>query len=126
MQINIPLYRAKRLSNNKYITGQFLWDNFEDKYWIRTFHDATHRIDPTTLSIHFSKMIDVEGTKIFASLREDGKGGDIVKHVSWGDQEPMIVRFNQSSLQYIYKSTEDTIHQGIAWVEYLKVIGIQE
>ena len=39
--------------------------------------DYILQIDPSTLAIHFPDMIDSEGTKIFASLSEDGKGGDI-------------------------------------------------
>ena len=42
-----------------------------------------YEIDPSTLAIHFPDMIDSEGTKIFASLSEDGKGGDkIPTHTS--------------------------------------------
>lgn len=37
------------------------------------------KIDPTTLAIHFPDMLDSQGNKIFASLNEDGKGGDIVE-----------------------------------------------
>ena len=36
-----------------------------------------YEIDPTTISIHFPDMVDSEGTKIFASLSDNGKGGDI-------------------------------------------------
>ena len=36
-------------------------------------------IDSTTLSIHFPNMLDSQGNKIFASLSEDGKGGDIIE-----------------------------------------------
>ena len=35
-------------------------------------------IDKTTLAIHFPDMLDSQGNKIFASLSEDGKGGDII------------------------------------------------
>ena len=35
-----------------------------------------HIIDPTTLAIHFPNMTDIKGDKIFASLQDDGKGGD--------------------------------------------------
>ena len=36
-------------------------------------------IDNSTLAIHFpNMMIDIKGDKIFASLQEDGKGGDIL------------------------------------------------
>ena len=37
------------------------------------------RIDETTLAINFPDMLDSESTKIFASLSEDGRGGDIIQ-----------------------------------------------
>ena len=47
-------------------------------------HDDSHireqyEIDPTTIAIHFPDMLDSQGNKIFASLQEDGKGGDIIE-----------------------------------------------
>ncbi|MCT7551948.1 hypothetical protein N5T67_03755 [Aliarcobacter butzleri] len=47
----------------------------EIKYLIRNNGEYTE-IDPTTLSIHFPNMLDSQGSKIFASLQENGKGGD--------------------------------------------------
>ena len=44
-----------------------------------------YEIDPTTLAIHFENMLDSQGNKIFASLQEDGKGGDIAKYNNKGD-----------------------------------------
>jgi len=38
---------------------------------------TSQEVDPTTLSIHFPDMLDNQGNKIFASLSEDGRGGDI-------------------------------------------------
>ncbi len=35
-------------------------------------------IDISTLAIHFPGMLYIQGNKIFASLQEDGKGGDIL------------------------------------------------
>ena len=52
---------------------------------------GTYPIKNDTLSINFSNMIDSEGNKIFASLSEDGKGGDIVEleHIRYlEDDEP--------------------------------------
>ena len=40
-------------------------------------------IDKSTLSIHFLDMLDSQGNKIFASLQEDGKGGDLVVSKSY-------------------------------------------
>lgn len=42
-------------------------------------------IDPKSLSIHFPDMIDSKENKIFASLSEYGKGGDIVKYSFGGN-----------------------------------------
>ena len=36
-------------------------------------------IDPTTLAINLADMLDSQGNKIFASLSEDGKGGDLMR-----------------------------------------------
>jgi hypothetical protein len=41
--------------------------------------DEENEIDISTLSIHMPDILDSEGTKIFASLSEDGKGGDTFK-----------------------------------------------
>lgn len=57
-------------------------------------------IDPTTLSIHFPDMLDSQGNKIFASLSEDGKGGDILD-IS-GRTETIFI--NESIIQtYMFK-----------------------
>ncbi len=49
----------------------------EDEYIIRENGEVSE-IDPTTLSIHFPDMKDSEDNPIFASLSEDGRGGDIL------------------------------------------------
>ena len=77
----IPIYRAKRINTNDYVIGYLVPYTFENKKWViqSSFNYNSDYIDPTTLSIHFPDMLDSEGTKIFASLSEDGKGGDIIK-----------------------------------------------
>lgn len=67
--MNIPIYRAKKIDSDVYITG-YLYKNGD----FVTVHNI--RIDPPTLAIHFPDMLDSKGNKIFASLSEDGKGGD--------------------------------------------------
>ena len=83
----IPIYRAKRIDNDEWVDGDFLrgiddnnnivtgfisnWDE-EVNNWQEI------RIDQNTLAIHFPNMIDKNGKKIFASLSEDGVGGDEV------------------------------------------------
>jgi hypothetical protein len=113
--MNIPIYRAKQIDSDKYVEGYYFHQEWigdypsEDseereektKHFITGFttHDiwddeeghfkfmGIDEIDATTLAIHFPDMLDNQGNKIFASLSEDGKGGDIcatqsgVKHL---------------------------------------------
>lgn len=92
----IPIYRAKKIDSDEYVEGAlianaffkretkepccYIFDNSKIDY--DCFVDIAeqlddYEIDPSTLAIHFPDMIDSEGTKIFASLSEDGKGGSI-------------------------------------------------
>lgn len=79
---NIPIYRAKSNERkNTYVEG-FLIGVDEDigLCTIRTKDDyiGGEICYLDTLSIHFPDMLDSQGNKIFASLQEDGKGGDIL------------------------------------------------
>ena len=120
IEIEIPIYRAKKIDSDEYING----DLFNKKYIIleselnkqiidaiehinevlvsecstecKNEHNALknmlyklqsnerfehiYEIQQSTLAIHFNDMLDSQGNKIFASLREDGRGGDIFEH----------------------------------------------
>ena len=97
----IPIFRAKKLDSDKYIIGQYIETEFSNEEYcdieeqetiikhciikdFRTIHDDYEycnfditEIDIATLAIHFPDMLDSQGNKIFASLQEDGKGGDV-------------------------------------------------
>lgn len=76
--MNIPIYRAKKIDSDKYIQGYLLgmWGEYFIS-WGETNHVPNKvQVDPLTLAVHFKDMVDSEGNKIFASLSEDGKGGD--------------------------------------------------
>lgn len=94
--MNIPIYRAKKIDSDEYIEG--FYKNvlyFKDKHIITSLVNISgvenniqktnlwdyknYEIDQSTLAIHFPDMLDNQGNKIFASLSEDGKGGDIMK-----------------------------------------------
>ena len=99
----IPIFRAKKLDSDKYIIGQYIETEFSNEEYcdieeqetiikhciikdFRTVHDDYEycnfditEIDIATLAIHFPDMLDSQGNKIFASLQEDGKGGDIIE-----------------------------------------------
>ena len=115
---NIPIFRAKGIHTDKYIKGllskAIIGGN--EAYFIENWEK--HRIDITTLSIHFPDMLDSQGNKIFASLQEDGKGGDILQ--SRGYKSPCI--FNKG----FTVRTVVGVCNFYMLADSLKVIGIQE
>lgn len=126
MKTQIPIYRGKRIDSDEYVEGYMREDSERKpfKYYMQLhkgYFNANVEIDPSTLAIHFPDMIDSEGTKIFASLSKDGKGGDNVTYDWWDDG------FQKSTLRYkkgcIF--TIDTLE-----VQYdeaiFKVTGIQQ
>lgn len=139
---NIPIYRAKKISSDEYIIGQYIETEFSNEEYcdieeqetitkhciikdFRTVHDDYEycnfditEIDIATLAIHFTDMLDSNGNKIFASLQEDGKGGDIIQI-----DNTEFTRFA------IYKNGKFTLEENIDIInKYLifKIIGIQE
>ena len=85
--MNIPIYRAKKKNNDEYIQGYLLSKNIivtTEYHYPQGMPSETEKkfnnIDISTIAIHFPDMLDSQGNKIFASLSEDGKGGDIVKY----------------------------------------------
>lgn len=86
----IPIFRAKKIDSDEYVSGYLKFTKYNNKteYVINYVYDSSSifgecEIDPTTLSIHFPNMLDRKGNKIFASLQEDGKGGDLVVSKSY-------------------------------------------
>ena len=77
---NIPIFRAKKIDSDDYVIG-FLkncTDTGLNTFWMQSNDFIDYIIDIDTLSINFPNMVDSQGNKIFASLQEDGKGGDII------------------------------------------------
>ena len=79
-----PIYRAKKIDSDERVEGYLIRarfypsEEYEDAIQVvRGRDNSGYQIDPSTLAIHFEDMVDSEGTKIFASLSEDGMGGDI-------------------------------------------------
>ena len=77
--INLPIFRAKKIDSDEYVMGWYSSPIIiEGKTYLSiTNKDGEYRIDTTTLSIHFSDMLDSQGNKIFASLQKNGRGGDV-------------------------------------------------
>ena len=73
------LFRAKEKNSNNYVIGYEYYNHVEDEYYITHYvSGSNYKIDRTTRSINIEDMLDSKGNKIFASLQEDGKGGDIL------------------------------------------------
>jgi hypothetical protein len=142
---NIPIYRAKKNNSDKYVEGYYFpqeWigdypnEDAEEreekiKHFISGFttHDiwedeenhfrfmGIDEIDPTTLSVHFPDMLDSQGNKIFASLSEDGKGGDIMKD----DEYYGIAKYKDNRFVVEYENVEECLHEG-----NFEAVGIKE
>ena len=83
-----------------------------------------YEIDPTTLSIHFPDMLDSQGNKIFASLQEDGKGGDICSVNDYIDSGLKGVAIYQN---YGFRIDRKGKAMGISLSSTdIKIIGIQQ
>ena len=152
--MNMPIYRAKKIDSDEYVEGYII--ELEEMFYIScpqnidsdTAKESTsvyldddgisiHKdyfvaIDPQTLAIHFPDMLDSQGNKIFASLSEDGKGGDKFLF----DNEIFIIWFDNQSLK-INATNKDNFecncHDSLnEWYDFnskcydLKVIGIKE
>ena len=119
---NIPIYRAKSNERkNSYVEGFLI--GLDEEIGLCTIRTKEDYIGGEicylhTLSIHFPDMLDSQGNKIFASLQEDGKGGDILQ--SRGYKSPCI--FNKG----FTVRTVVGVCNFYMLADSLKVIGIQE
>lgn len=131
----IPIYRAKKIDSDEYVIGFLYQDIIEyiksdglnpdeykkaldkESWYIMDNLSHTNMIDKSTLAIHFPDMLDSQGNKIFASLSEDGRGGDIMKD----DEYYGIAKYKDSRFIVEYENVEECLFEG-----NFEVIGIQE
>lgn len=119
----IPIYRAKsKERKNIYVEGLLIGVDEElNLCTIRTKDDyiggevcCLH-----TLSINFPDMLDSQGNKIFASLSEDGKGGDII--------ETELKRVCTAKYkEYFFYADNKDYHCNCFGFIHSKIIGIQQ
>ena len=127
--INLPIFRAKKTDSDEYVIGFLLQDCFgfyiiqtDNALRCETLNQEAIEIDHQTLSISFSDMLDSQRNKIFASLSENGKGGDIIKlddnikTAIWCSKTQAIMLYSKQTGSSILSLYEDDI----------KTIGIQE
>lgn len=128
--MNIPIYRAQKIDSDEYVEGNIIEDeaifyiiknpvitHFHGLQRLTGESEYLYRIDTTTLAIHFPDMIDSQGNKIFASLQEDGRGGDIMKD----DEYYGIAKYKDSRFVVEYENVEECLYEA-----NFEAIGIQE
>ena len=115
--MNIPVYRAKKIDSDEHVVGAFHHRVTRNENYIYTDDSGVYEIDQSTLAIHFEDMLDSQGNKIFASLSEDGKGGDIMKD----DEYYGIAKYKDSRFVVEYENVEECLCEG-----NFEIVGIQE
>jgi len=136
--LNIPVYRGKKIDSDEYFEGLLVKGNSdtgkeaffiqECDFWMEI------QIDPTTLAIHFPDMIDSQGNKIFASLSEYGKGGDIGQNDDYGYNKYVFI-YNAEAFEFGIKLIIEENTEKECWeyeclkneyLELFRTIGIQK
>ena len=126
MRTNIPIFRAKKLDSDEYVMGWYSSPIIiEGKTYLSiTNKDGEYRIDTTTLSIHFSDMLDSQGNEIFASLQKNGRGGDVCSVNDYIDSGLEGVAIYQN---YGFRIDRKGKAMGISLSSTdIKIIGIQQ
>ena len=126
----IPIFRAFSETFDKYILGVPYFS--DGRYYMlvddcnknNNIGSGSYPIDETTLAIHFPDMIDSQGNKIFASLQEDGKGGDVCSVNDYIDSGLEGVAIYQN---YGFRIDRKGKAMGISLSSTdIKIIGIQQ
>jgi len=124
----IPIYRAKKINSDGWIEGYLLKLDTANSIHIETFEYFIYdelgfrdKIDPSTLAIHFENMIDKNGKKIFASLNENGIGGD---NLDYHNLFKDVLFFKDSKL--IFLGSNMYFHEGIYDTKEYEVIEIHK
>ena len=134
MKTQIPLYRAKKIDSDEYVFGSYFKDksihsiitHSRTDYADKAFYVNAVQINETTIAIHFPDMLDSDGTRIFASLSEDGKGGDIIKSIY---KDNVIAVWNgYPNFRFEYKKIDSKYDREFNELnpKEIKVTGIQE
>lgn len=129
--MNMPIYRAKRIDSDEYVIGFysdifFMCGKNETGHYITDIlstNGTQEDIDPSTLSIHFPDMLDSDDNKIFASLSENGKGGDIFQSLCYKDE---IITAKYINREFIIDSLNDYQLISTPILDELKTIGIRK
>ena len=118
-QLDLPIYRGKSIKTKQYVEGYLktCTDTGANVYWIQTKDWIDYQIDPRSLCISFSDMLDINGVRIFASLPTSYNIGDIMKD----DEYYGIAKYINCEFVVEYENCYDNISEG-----NFEVVGLQE
>ena len=135
---NIPIYRAKKIDSDEYVESNLIEDegvyyiiknpvitHFYGLQQLTGEYEYLHKIDISTLAIHFPDMLDSQGNKIFASLQEDGKGGDILYYKSKIDLVTKTTLYFENYRLITHSKGENTFRDKESLSKF-EIIGIKE
>lgn len=139
MNTNIPLFRAKKIDTEECVVG-YLVPEYDGYHCIHvSWVDDDIRIDPSTLSIHFKDMLASDSDRllpngekdlrIFASLSQDGKGGDMLRFEHFNKNKnkcgDYFACYTQKNIA-IRSIHGDNFWMGSASLKSIKIVGIRQ
>ena len=118
------LNRAKHLYSDEYFTSESVIIEYGNMFLL--IGDVRVECDISTRSINLSDMVDSEGTKIFASLSEDGKGGDMLFHTHkiTGNTITLVAKYKAVNARF--EAVTERHRIGFEKFHLTKVTGIQQ
>ena len=118
-QLDLPIYRGKSIKTKQYVEGYLkpCADTGANIYWIQTKDWIDYQIDPRSLCISFSDMLDINGVRIFASLPTSYNVGDIMKD----DDYYGSAKYINCEFVVEYENCYDNISEG-----NFEVVGVPE
>ena len=110
------LNRARHLYSEEYIVSDSIKFELNQMY---LFHkNRWTECEESTRSINFENMIDKNGKKIFASLSEDGVGGDVLNY------KDIIVGYDKHNM--MFNAQKDSYAIDMENLDRFEVIGIHK
>ena len=118
-QLDLPIYRGKSIKTKQYVEGYLKTcaDTGANIYWIQTKDWIDYQIDPMSLCISMSDMLDINGVRVFASLPTSYNVGDIMKD----DEYYGIAKYINCEFVVEYENCYDNISEG-----NFEVVGVPE
>ena len=118
-QLDLPIYRGKSIKTKQYVEGYLkpCVDTGANIYWIQTKDWIDYQIDPMSLCISMSDMLDINGVRVFASLPTSYNVGDIMKD----DEYYGIAKYINCEFVVEYENCYDNISEG-----NFEVVGVPE